>query len=275
MKDSTYFIVALILRYVVSTPLIVPDQCIGICKEAKLPHLDLENYEQIVCQRGCRFFNIINKLKFDMKINTTKKECLISCEESYLVKKENEICQTGCNEMGKIQENLVSNLLIETENSIVLASPEQEIEFDVLSDPSLKSQLEVGFNVEYKIPETHIITMPIEITEEVIQVKESGDWLDCASRNSGIPRWILLSAILAAVLIALWLSFSTDKRNNQEEEENIVDIDIPDDKLILETNETLMEKDQTDLDCVPILVVGKNHICQELPPKYSPENEKI
>lgn len=32
-----------------------------------------------------------------------------------------------------------------------------------------------------------------------------GDWLDCASLNSGIPKWILLSAIVVALLVMLYL----------------------------------------------------------------------
>nr|CAH7763659.1 unnamed protein product [Callosobruchus chinensis] len=219
---------------VLSTPLFVTDQCVGLCKDAKLPALELDYYEQIVCQRGCRFFNII-KFTDEIKINTTKKECHISCEESYIEKKENEICKTGCDLMAKEQESLTSALLIEEENTIVLASPDRDIELDFLSDPSLKSQIEVGFNVDYKIPETHIRTMPIEISEEEINIRETSDWLDCASRNSGIPRWILLSAILSAILVALWLSFSSEKHVNQDE---ITDIDTPDSRLIYVDNIT-------------------------------------
>lgn len=48
----------------------------------------------------------------------------------------------------------------------MLASPDREIELDLLSDPSIKSQLEIGFNIDYKIPATNIRTMPIEIEEE-------------------------------------------------------------------------------------------------------------
>lgn len=46
---------------------------------------------------------------------------------------------------------------------------------------------------------------------------EKGDWLDCASRNSGIPKWMLLTAILLAVLAALWLSLSYDDKEVKEE----------------------------------------------------------
>ncbi|KAJ8933938.1 hypothetical protein NQ314_013694, partial [Rhamnusium bicolor] len=240
----------LVLVFIIKTvtsSLFVTDQCVNICKDADLPPLELENYEQVVCQRGCRFFNII-KFKDEVRINTTKRECHISCEESYIVKEENEICQTGCNLMGKEQEvrtyyhyinkTIVAvifildfglSFLIEAESSIVLASPDREIEFDLMSDPSIKSQLEIGFNVDYKIPEAHIRTMPIEITEEEITVKESGDWLDCASRNS---------------------VFLLKKRGSHDEN---VDVDIPDDKLILENEEIITEKDPSLLEKDPTL----------------------
>ncbi|KAJ8977532.1 hypothetical protein NQ317_010052 [Molorchus minor] len=228
----------------------VSDQCINICKNADLPSLELENYEQVVCQRGCEFFTPMKVEDDEVKVNATKKECHRSCEDWYNINNEEmAVCKTGCNLMSKEQDVLISGFLIEQESVIEILNPDREVEeFDFLSDPSIRSQLEVGFNVDYKIPETHIRTMPIEITEEEIIVQEnttkSGDWLDCASRNSGIPRWILLSAILLAVLIALWLSFSTEKRSSRDEN---IEIDIPDDKLILE-NEVIIEKDSSILE---------------------------
>lgn len=106
--------------------------------------------------------------------------------------------------------------------------------------------------------------MPIEIKD---LNKESGDWLDCASRNSGIPRWILLTAILSAVLVALWLSFSTEKRNSQDEQ--IVDIDVPDDKLIIESEALVMEKDPNMLDVLPLYFeVTEDETFVVSPPSY-------
>lgn len=153
---------------------------------------------------------------------------------------------------GKKSTEMSTFLILEEEDSnIVLAEPDLEIlESDLLSDPSIRSQLEIGFNIDYKIPETHIRTMPIEFKDDttVIIKHDSGDWLDCASRNSGIPRWILLTAILSAVLIALWLSFSTEKKKTADDEQ-----------LILE-DEHFDEKDPRLLDA---------------PPKYSLESEKV
>lgn len=159
----------------------------------------------------------------------------------------------------KRHNDMATFLALEDEdaNSIVLAEPDLEIlESDILSDPSIKSQLEIGFNIDYKIPETHIRTMPIEFKDDDNTIKSneySGDWLDCASRNSGIPRWILLTAFLSAVLVALWLSFSTEKRSSDE----LVDIDVPDDKLIIGDE----EKDR-EFEFLA-------------PPKYTVESEKV
>nr|CAI5868173.1 unnamed protein product [Callosobruchus analis] len=94
--------------------------------------------------------------------------------------------------MAKEQESLTLALLTEEKNTVVLASPDRDTELDFPSDPSLKSQIEFGFNADYKIPDTPIRTMQIDISEEEINIREISDWLDCASRNSGIPRWIFL-----------------------------------------------------------------------------------
>ena len=41
-------------------------------------------------------------------------------------------------------------------------------------------------------------------TEQISSVPGS-DWLQCASRHTGIPRWLLGSAIVGAALSILWL----------------------------------------------------------------------
>lgn len=130
-------------------------------------------------------------------------------------------------------QNELANVLvfIEQDNpkNFIIAEPELEIfEFELLNDPNIQSQLDFGHNVEYKIPETRIQTMPIEQIIDYNNQKQvtGGDWLDCASRNSGIPKWILLTAILAAVLIALWLSLSTDKKGDADDDVNLLKDDL-------------------------------------------------
>ncbi|XP_056640847.1 transmembrane protein 59-like [Diorhabda carinulata] len=264
IRDVTCLMLIIGINYARLTTAFVTDQCISVCKNVKLPTLDLDFYEQVVCQRGCRFFNII-KFKDVPNVNRTKKECHLSCGDSYIVKKEKDVCQTGCNLMAKEQETFISSFLIETENSIVLASPDRDIELDILSDPSIRSQLEIGFNIDYKIPATNIRTMPIEIEEE-FKVNER-DWLDCASKNSGIPRWILLLVILSSVLVALWLSFTLEKRNSVDEE--VHEMDIPDEKLILTSDEV---KEQNIVEIFPVYL---NVSEKEAPPKYTDRTEDV
>lgn len=112
-----------------------------------------------------------------------------------------------------------SHLFSENADALLLLEPSQDLieaDDDVFEDPSILSQIDSGFD-KYKIPETHTKTMPVakdtaNIHSSVVVKAPAGDWLDCASKNSGIPRWILLTAILSAVLIALFLSFSSEKR---------------------------------------------------------------
>lgn len=139
------------------------------------------------------------------------------------------------------------------------------IETDFLSDPSIKSQLEIGFNIDYKIPETRIRTMPIEVQEKFLTKDQNVDWLDCASRNSGIPRWLLILPILLAVLIALWLSCLTEKQKNQDCLDDGRDVDVSDEKLILADDEVAKNADLPEKE-VEFL---------NFPTKYTLETEKV
>lgn len=81
---------------------------------------------------------------------------------------------------------------------------------NLFRDPNVVSALNSISGYKYKMPEVQVKTMPIV----TVKTLPAGDWLDCASRNSGIPRWVLLTAILAAVLVALFLSFSAERRDD-------------------------------------------------------------
>lgn len=134
-----------------------------------------------------------------------------------------------------------------------------------MSDPNIQSQLDFGYNVEYKIPETRIRTMPIEQMIDYNQKQNTGDWLDCASRNSGIPRLILLVAITAAVLIALWLSFSTDKRaeNDMDDDENLI-------------KEDLVSEEKNYMDYIEkVPLEDDDGIEFSEPSKYAQEDQKV
>lgn len=204
------------------------DLCKDICVDSFFL-LPLIPDAQSICQRGCRFFNIIY-LKDEHDFNATRDECFESCNESYQRALMRNACITGCKAMSKKKESEVTNVLLlidqEKQKNVIFLEPELELlESDILSDPLIHSQIEIGYNIEYKIPETNIRTMPIE---EFIEFERESttrhqqqittDWLDCAARNSGIPKWILMPAILTAVIIAVWLSFGTFTERRDKEE---------------------------------------------------------
>jgi hypothetical protein len=53
------------------------------------------------------------------------------------------------------------------------------------------------------------------------------DWLQCASRHTGIPRWMLAVAIATAALSALWLCLSPEKMTDSIEKISLVKPNIP------------------------------------------------
>lgn len=105
--------------------------------------------------------------------------------------------------------------------------------------------------------------MPIEQMIDYNQKQNTGDWLDCASRNSGIPRLILLVAITAAVLIALWLSFSTDKRTegDEDDDENLIKYDM-------------VNEEKQNMDYVEKVPLDDDIEFSE-PSKYMQEDQKV
>lgn len=51
----------------------------------------------------------------------------------------------------------------------------------------------------------------INAIEKPISTVPGSDWLLCASRHTGLPRWFLGFIIVVAALSALWLCLSPDK----------------------------------------------------------------
>ncbi|KAF7270226.1 hypothetical protein GWI33_016776 [Rhynchophorus ferrugineus] len=255
----------------------VKDQCVNLCQSEKLPILEPDNFESIVCQSGCRFFNII-KISRGFDINPAIRHCHITCNESYSFPKERKVCTTGC-ELIASKTEIDAEFLIQSDeekakNELVLGEPDSDLlETELLSDPSIKNQLEIGLNVDYKIPETHIRTMPIEGNLE-INKHTSGDWLDCASKNSGIPRWILLSIMLGTVIVAIWLTLSIESRRGVEDIEEGIILDVPNDvslleDYIIEKDCSIFEKDYFFNNTAFIPPPKYSEINDSLPPNYS------
>lgn len=69
----------------------------------------------------------------------------------------------------------------------------------------------------YKIVKKFFQSIDYSVSSEYVGDNEKSssipgsDWLQCASRHIGIPRWVLAFAIAAALLSAMWLCFAPEK----------------------------------------------------------------
>lgn len=129
----------------------------------------------------------------------------VACDSSYRSAEENKICKIGCDLRAK---NGLSNIY--DENNVSLFGPNMDF---LESDEVLRYEVVHGYYYQYKIPEAYVKTAPARKGK----LHNKNDWLDCASKSSGIPRWVLLSAILSAILIALFLSLSADRQQEEAE----------------------------------------------------------
>ncbi|XP_066592219.1 transmembrane protein 59-like [Prorops nasuta] len=235
------------------------DPCIDVCEKTPLS-LTNSKYMKSCCQRGCRFFNLVDFHSHldPNNLNKTKDICNASCTEAYGEAQERYACSTGCELIAKQRisdlYSLISVVLYVEENmdpNVLLTSPDMP-ESDILSDPGLKKELLPRWwdTNGFKLPQTYIKTVPINTknTDYGIQLDYSveseqsvptpvSNWLQCASRNTGIPQWLLGTAIIAVTLVALWLCLSPDRSNDTTKElildnsnlPNKVTLYVPDD----------------------------------------------
>ncbi|XP_017882594.1 transmembrane protein 59-like [Ceratina calcarata] len=227
------------------------DPCINLCEKMPLSFTN-SNYVNSCCQRGCRFFNLVD-LHYSLRLepnslNGTRDACEASCTEAYATPQDRYACSTGCDFMAKQR---VSDLLslfsvaiyVEegVDSNVFLMSPDMP-ENDILSDPGLRKELLPGwwdFN-GFKLPQTYIKTVPLDAgtVDYGIPSDYSGendqsasspgsDWVQCTSTHIGLPLWLLVSAIAAAALSALWLCLYPEKPNDPYKEILIEKSEIP------------------------------------------------
>lgn len=216
------------------------DPCIKFCEETPFPGTNTE-YIKSCCQRGCRFFNLVDlRYRLDSNdLNGTKDACVASCMEAYTELQNLYTCSIGCDFMSKQR---VSNLLslfsvadyVEegVDSNVLLMSPDIP-ENDILTDPGLRKEL-LPFWWDtngFKLPQTYIKTVPLDAgtvdygipsdysgeSEQSASIPGS-DWLQCASKHTGLPHWLLAAAIAAAALSALWLCLFPEKPNDPYKE---------------------------------------------------------
>ncbi|KAF2905087.1 hypothetical protein ILUMI_01071 [Ignelater luminosus] len=134
--------------------------CQDICSDSFFL-LPLNKDSQKICQRGCRFFNIIDvKEEHERDISDTNDDCHILCFESYVDKTERNSCIVGCDATSKRKQS-------DVEKFAQFNPGEQEIDSleDILLDPLIRKQIQMGYDLQYKIPEAYIRTMPIDENE--------------------------------------------------------------------------------------------------------------
>ncbi|XP_043270944.1 uncharacterized protein [Venturia canescens] len=251
------------------------DPCVALCE--KSPQTIVTNeYEKSCCQRGCRFFNLVDLRQGLVAVNTlnsSKDACESSCTEAYQVLQDRSACTSGCDFMAaqKFADLLSILSVFYVEDSNVLLMSLDMPENDVMTDPGLRKELLPGWwdTEGFKLPQTFIKTVPKDAdtmgdyggssvyygeTKQSVTINDS-DWLQCASRHTGIPRWLLGSAIAVGATAAIWLRFIADRDVTEESSPTPSASTLPQ-KSNLTTKLTIVIPDEVPLHKTP-------------PPKYS------
>ncbi|XP_053971258.1 uncharacterized protein LOC128872507 [Hylaeus volcanicus] len=252
------------------TPVNREDPCINLCEKTPLSFAN-SKYVKSCCQRGCRFFNLVdlhNGLEPN-SLNGTRDACEASCAEAYTLPQGRYACSTGCDFMAKQR---VSDLLLlfsvaiyieeGVDSNILLMSPDIP-DNDILSDPGLRKELLPRWwdSNGFKLPQTYIKTVPLDAgtmdygvpsdysgeSDQSASIPGS-DWFQCASRHIGVPHWLLVCALSAATLSAFWLCAFADKPKDAN-------------KVLL------IEK--SDISSTVTLNVPELPLHKQPPPKYS------
>lgn len=237
------------------------DPCESFCDKT-YPSTPLDNGKHSsCCCRGCRFFNLVHLVedRDNVDLNVTKDACQASCMEAYSHTKDRYACNIGCSRMAKQKQaelhitSISWSMYVEDGNSVLMLQPVDFEPDDVLTDPGLRRQFEHGWgnggdqSDDDRIPETHIRTLPMENIVARGSVGENnpnlvslhsarmaGDWLDCAARKIGLPRVVLASVVLFAMLTALWLCLAPDRRASNANVEYIQPLDMEETKDLLD-----------------------------------------
>ncbi|KAH0955795.1 hypothetical protein HN011_003956 [Eciton burchellii] len=216
------------------------DPCISLCEKAPTTMHGIGTFKKSCCQRGCRFFNLVD-LRYGWEsnnLNGTRDACDASCTEAYTDLLDRYICYIGCGFMAKqrVSDLLalfsISMCMEEGMESNILLMPDIP-ENDILTDPGLRKELFPGWwdSNGFKLPQTYIKTVPMDAgtvdytlssdysgeTEQVASMTES-DWVQCALKqikmpywDIAIPYWLFAAIIIMCIILfMLWYCLSVD-----------------------------------------------------------------
>lgn len=202
------------------------DLCTGLCLEKMSQSFVVDEHAQLCCERGCRFFNLVN-LHYGLELyslNRTREACEASCADAYFILQSRFACSTGCELMANQRVYDIVSLF----SMIAYDIPE----VDILTDPGLQKELlPLWWDANgFKLPQTFIKTVPLDAgtvdygipSDYSGENEQSGsmsgsEWFLCASKHTGVPLCLLASVIVATALYAVWLYVHAEKNNNQME----------------------------------------------------------
>ncbi|XP_038056322.1 transmembrane protein 59-like [Patiria miniata] len=223
--------------------------CKESCERTFPEHTYPESNHLPACQRGCRLFSIMEFAEEDIQdFNTTKEMCNEACDEAYKDSEELYACHLGCQNEAPFAMQKRQELLSE-EPSVHILTPILAIQsmcekFSQFASYRFSSWMVYmqGDNGQLYIfesqPEVDIFTMDPKFQEEIIDFskmsnnvetnlevlsdRDSTDypqrddlsddaygWLDCVSKKSGLPRWLLGVTLLLSALAMIWLCCAT------------------------------------------------------------------
>ncbi|XP_022103378.1 transmembrane protein 59-like [Acanthaster planci] len=223
--------------------------CKESCERTFSEHTYPESNHLPACQRGCRLFSIMEFAEEDTQdFNTTKEMCSQACGEAYKDGGQLYACQLGCQNEVPFALQKQQELLSEEPNvhilTPILAIQSMCEKFSQFASFRFSSWLVYmrGDNGQVYIfesqPEVDIFTMDPKFQEEIIDFgkmsnnletnlevlsnRDSTDypqkedftddaygWLDCVSKKSGLPRWLLGVTLLLSALAMIWLCCAT------------------------------------------------------------------
>ncbi|XP_012233881.1 uncharacterized protein [Linepithema humile] len=190
------------------------DPCISLCE--KTPTGFSNNmYVKSCCQRGCRFFNLVD-LHSGLELsslNGTRDACEASCTEAYTNLQDRYACSTGCDFMAKQRvSDLLSLFSIAMcmeegiDSNVLLMSP--DMPDDILTDPGLRKELFPGWwdSDGFKLPQTYVKTVPMDAgtVDYALSSDYSGETEQVGSNLDFSVHWALNYLAKKQVKVPYW-----------------------------------------------------------------------
>ncbi|PIK41506.1 putative transmembrane protein [Apostichopus japonicus] len=221
--------------------------CKGDCAGTYPLHTYPEPADLKACSRGCRLFSMMDfvETSFNEDFNNTITECRNACGEAHADPNQLLACELGCSyqlpyavalhkqwaeEESSVHllipmlsvQSLWQGLLdtyrgmslsywtfyMEDENGqVYLFESQPEIDVFTLhpegNKVSARNWMDSDTNLRVYNPQTSTDVNGQNIYDE------SSTWLECISRKSGLPRWLLSMTLFLSVLALIWLCFVT------------------------------------------------------------------